>query len=218
LLCGVHISFASCLCSSCIFDNAYCQGSWQIKKDKDGIQVFSRSSANSKFNELRVLTTMDGTLSALAAVLLDVNDHGEWVYGTKSSVLLKQVSPSELFFYTEVSAPWPAANRDLPVQLTISQSGDSKVMNIIANDVPNFIPSKSGIVRVPTSKAIWNVIAVGNGKIQIDYQLSIDIGGAVPAWMFNMFCAKAPYESFKALKKQVLLPKYANASLAFIRN
>ena len=194
------------------------QSNWQLKKDRDGIQVFSRTSAISKFNEIRVVAVMNGTLSALAAVLLDVNDHSDWVYATRSSVLLKNVSPSELFFYTEVSAPWPAANRDLPVHLTVTQSTEDNVMNITANGMPQFIPVKSGIVRVPMSKALWKVTALPNGKIQIDYQLSIDIGGSVPAWMFNMFSAKAPFESFKALKQQVLLPKYANATVAFIRN
>ena len=194
------------------------QDGWNLKKDKEGIKIFSRASEHSKINELRADFSMDASLSELAAVMMDVNHHVQWAYSTKSNETLKKISDYEVYFYTEINSPWPLTNRDLIVHLLIRQDPVSKVMVIEETDIPNYIPEKKSIVRVPFSKAIWTVTPVNKKTIHIAYHLDIDPGGMVPAWLVNIFAAKCPFESFKNLREQVRLEKYHAASLSFIRN
>lgn len=194
------------------------QGNWELKKDKDGIRVYNRNNTRSRFNDLRVETTLPVSLSGLAAVILDIGNYPHWSFNVKTAYVLKQISPSELYFYSEINSPWPASNRDLAVHLRITQNPASKVLYIKADEEPGFIPSKENIVRVPLSREIWTVTPLNKTTIRIAYELEIDPGASAPAWLINMFATKGPYETFKNLQEQVKLEKYRNAVLPFIAN
>lgn len=71
---------------------------WVLKKDKEGIRVFTRKTTNFKFDELKVECEMEGSLSAMAAVLLDVKNHPQWVYKTVGCQLLKSPAATDIFF------------------------------------------------------------------------------------------------------------------------
>lgn len=203
------------LCSAI---SARAQNPWTLKKEKNGIKVYSRDNTHSKFNELKVETFLKGRLSDLAAVILDIPDYPQWSFNVKSCKLLKQVSPSELYIYTEISSPWPADNRDLPIHIKITQDPASKVMTIAVECIPDLVPRQKNIVRVPLSKETWIVTPVDPSTIRIDYQLEVDPGENPPAWLINMFSVKGPYETFSRLKDQIQQPKYQKASIPFIRN
>jgi len=79
------------------------QENWKLKSDQDGVAIYLRSLPDSKFKAIKVECEVNATLSQLVTVLLDVNTAPEWVYNTKSCVLLKRVSPSELYYYSEVT-------------------------------------------------------------------------------------------------------------------
>ncbi|HEY4876146.1 MAG TPA: lipid-binding protein, partial [Puia sp.] len=114
--------------------------------------------------------------------------------------------------------PFPASDRDLVVHLKITQDSATKILNISAINIPDYIPPKKGIVRVPVSNESWKVIPINNNSLRIEYYLEIDPGGSIPAWLLNNFAEKGPYESFRHLQEQVDNPKYKNASVSFIRN
>jgi len=203
------------LCSSI---SGRAQNAWTLKKDKNGIKVFSRDNTHSKFNELKVETFLKARLSDLAAVILDIPDYPQWSFNVKSCKLLRQVSPSELYIYTEISSPWPADNRDLPIHIKITQDPATKQMTIAVECIPDLVPRQKNIVRVPVSKETWLVTPVDASTIRIDYQLEVDPGENPPAWLINMFSVKGPYETFSRLKDQIQQPKYQKTSVPFIRN
>lgn len=191
---------------------------WTLKKDDNGIQVYSRSNEQSKYNELRVQMTVQASLSSLASLVLDIGNYPNWSFNTKQTSILKTVSPSELYFYSEIHSPWPASNRDLAIHLLVTQDQNSKVMTIHAEELPDYIPARDGIVRVPLSDEIWTVTPAANGCIKIDYRIRLDPGAGTPAWLINMFSVKGPFETFSHVKEQLKIAKYSNAKLSFIKN
>jgi hypothetical protein len=210
------VAWCFLLLFSCL--HVVAQSDWTLKKDKDGIRVYSRTSSCSKFNELKAEFTIHSKLSELAAVLLDVDDHFQWSYSTKSSYLLKKISDSELVYYTQINSPWPVANRDLIVHQLITQDPVSKVMLIKADCLRGYVPSQKSVVRVLSSRSTYTVIPLDGNTIQVDYYLEIDPGGSVPAWLVNIFSTKGPYESFKNLRQQVLQSKYQHNAPLFIKD
>jgi START domain len=193
-----------------------CQESWTLRKDKNGIKVFSRKTASYKFDELKVECVFEGRLSQLAAVLFDVNRQYQWVYKTSKSQLLKEISAADVFFYTEIDCPWPFDNRDLIVHMTMTQQPATKVMTIEAKSVNDYLPEKQHLVRVKYSRATWTVTPVSNKQFRIDYSIQIDLGEGVPAWLLNLFSVNGPFESFTNLKEKIKLPEYAHAKFPFL--
>ncbi|HXB90961.1 MAG TPA: START domain-containing protein [Puia sp.] len=196
---------------------AMAQTGWQLKKDKDGIRVFNRDDPHSRFNALRVETTIPARLSSLAALVLDIGNYPQWSFNTQQAYVLRNVGPSELYFYSLIHSPWPATDRDLVVHLRISQDAATRVMTILAESVPDFIPPKKDLVRVPLSTEKWTVTPLPGNEIRVDYQLEIDPGGSVPPVLINSFSTRGPFETFTNLREQIRIAKYRNAVISFLK-
>src|ERR1700760_4400958 len=124
------------------------QNEWELKTEKDGIKVYTGNIADSKINAIKVECTYNAPPAQLVAIVMDVNTATDWVSHVKSAVLLKQVSASELYYYSEIAMPWPVANRDYVAPLIVSQDPNSKVVTIDAPAVSGWVPEKKGIVRI----------------------------------------------------------------------
>ena len=205
------------LCFCCCI-RGYGQADWELKTEKEGIKVYTKTFADSKFKAIRVDLDLQASLTQIVALLMDVNVGAEWVYSTKSSVLLKQISPNEVIYYSEVKLPWPLSNRDFIAQLTARQDAKTKIVTIDGPVVPNYVPVKDGIVRVTRSMGKWTIKPVGPHHVQIQYTLRMDPGGDIPAWLFNLFVTKGPTESFKNLKDELKKPEYARTHLSYIED
>ncbi|MCJ8211646.1 START domain-containing protein [Mucilaginibacter sp. RS28] len=205
------LGFALCV------SQLFAQTTWTLNTEKEGIKVYTSPVPDSKVKALRVECEYKTTLSQLVAVLLDVKGCTEWVYHTKSATLIKQVSPSELYYYSEINLPWPTENRDFVAHLIVQQNPDTKVVTMDGPAVPGFVAVKKGIVRIDHSKGRW-VLTPSDGKVKVEYTLHVDPAGAIPAWLVNLLAAEGPIQSFKALRTQLQKPQYQNAGYSFIKN
>jgi hypothetical protein len=201
-----------------LFSSCFGQEEWQLKSDKDNIKTYSKSVPGSKINAVKVESVFTASLSQLVSALLDVASYDKWIYNSKSTRLLKQVSPSEVYYYSEVIFPWPTANRDFVSHVTVSQDIPSKTVRIEAINVAGWEPPKHGIVRIDRSEAKWIITPLANDKVRIEYELQTDPGGDLPAWLINPFASKGLVETFKHLREWLKNPQYTNAQLSFIVN
>ncbi len=207
----------SILC--CIFcHSAKAQTQWNLKKQKDGIAVYTAKLEDSKFKSIRVVCEFQGSLSQLVSILMQPNLQPEWVIATKQANLLKQLSSSRIYYYAEAVLPWPMSNRDMVIDLSMSQHPISKLLTIHANTIDNILPVKEGKQRVPISQATWLVQPLPDNKISIDYQIKIDPGGGIPPWMVNLFITKAPFESFKNLSKLLSDKRFKGQHFDFLKD
>lgn len=197
---------------------AHAQTAWELKKDKEGIKVYTGSTPNSNIKSVKVNCTLNTSFSRLTAILLDTKAHEQWVYNTKTSYLVKQLSGNHLLYYSEISMPWPLTNRDVVIDMIISQQPGTKVMYISANTAENYVPVNKDKVRVPSSKVNWTVTCIGESQLSIEYIGQADPGGDVPAWLVNSFSTKGPFETFKKLKELVASSAYEHAQYAFIQD
>jgi START domain len=193
------------------------QTDWVLKKNKDGIAVYTAKLDDSKFKSIRVICELQGSLSQLVAILMQPNLQPEWVVATKQANLVKQISNARIYYYAEAALPWPMNNRDMVIDLNMSQNPVSKLLTIHANTIDNILPLKEGKQRVPISQATWQVQPLSNNRISIDYQIKIDPGGGIPPWMVNLFITKAPFESFKNLSKLLLDKRFQDQHFDFLK-
>jgi hypothetical protein len=193
------------------------QTAWQFRTEKDGIKIYSSIMPGSKIKAIRVISTYEATPAQIVSIVMDVNTATEWVSHLKSSVLIKQVSPSELYYYSEVALPWPAANRDFVAHLIASQDPKTKIVTIDGPAVPGFVPEKKGIVRINNSVGKWIITPLDEEHVRVDYTIHVDPGGSLPSWLVNMFATEAPMQIFENLKKELKKPDYKNIALAFIQ-
>ena len=196
----------------------FAQADWNLKNEKNGIKVYSSRVSNSKFKAIKVECELNATASQLVEVLLDIKACPAWLDHTKSCTLIKQVSPSELYYYSEVSIPWPVQNRDFVAHLVVHQNPETKVVTMDGPAVSGFVPIKEGIVRVHSSRSLWIITPLKKGLVKVVYTLQVDPGGDVPAWLVNLLATQGPMKSFEGLMAQIKKPAYQNAALPFIKD
>jgi hypothetical protein len=197
---------------------AFAQTDWKLKTEKNGIKVYMAAVSDSKFKAIKVECELNTTASQLVTVLLDIKTCPEWAYHTKSCTLLKQVSPSELYYYSEVNIPWPAQNRDFVAHLIVHQDPVTKVVTIDGPAVNGFVPVKDGVIRVRSSKGLWIITPFKSDRVKVVYTLQLDPGGDIPAWLVNLLATQGPMKSFEGLIAQLIKPEYQNATLSFIKD
>jgi len=186
-----------------LFNSVHTSGSWLLVKEQDGIKMYNRPSATSKFNDIKIETDFVGTLSQMGAILANVEKYTEWAYATKESVIVKKISPTEFIYYSVVDVPWPANDRDYYAHCKITLDSAAHTLKVVSASIKNYLPEKKNIVRIPLSTGTWNITAITNKKIHIEYILELDPGGSVPAWLLNLFSTKGPMETFESLKKKM---------------
>jgi hypothetical protein len=161
--------------------------------------VYQRDAKNSGFKSIKVECTVQGSFDKLVAIINNVGRYKEWVYNNKTTSLLKRVNAYEFYYYTEAYLPWPLDNRDAVMHTRITRDSLNRFLKINSVAVPNYLPQKSGKVRISRSDINWYVTRSSSNSIRIVYTFETDPGGNVPAWLVNNFADKGPYESFKKL-------------------
>lgn len=171
-----------------------------LKKEKDGIRVYSCKSDTSKYHSLQADFSIHNTsIDQLEKFLLDIPNYVNWQYNTLEAEIVKQVSNNQITYRTLVDAPWPVENRELIVQFQSIKENSGEMNLVLHSTIAEFAPPKD-VVRVPFSKSRWYVKTAGT-SLDIKFELSIHPGGQVPYWLVNMVLAEGPYQSFRTLKK-----------------
>jgi hypothetical protein len=175
------------------------QYNWKLTRSSDGISVYQSAAGNSEYKSIKVVCTLDGNYDKLVSVITNVGHYRDWVYNNKTSELLKTTSPSDFYYYSETSLPWPMSNRDAVMHTTITRDSHDGFLKINSITNAGLVSEKSGKVRVPRSNINWYVTAPTPGTIHIVYTFEADPGGSIPAWLVNNFADKGPLESFRKL-------------------
>jgi hypothetical protein len=180
---------------------AFSQVAWELTKEKEGIKVYTAKDPTSKFKEIKVEASFPGTIEKLTDILINVGKTKGWVYGTKDCYVIKKINDKEILYYSETSLPWPVSNRDIPIRMQLKEDTKNNTLKVYAVGIPNAIPEKKGIVRIPYFNAFWDVKSEGRNKLNITYLLKMDPGGSVPASVTNMFVSKGPFQTFTNLSE-----------------
>ncbi|MGZ3885761.1 MAG: START domain-containing protein, partial [Bacteroidia bacterium] len=176
---------------------------WKLKKEENGIAVYSRKTANSDFRELKSVGDVQASLHTIVALLYDFENYTEWVYRCGKSSTLKKINDTTVVHYQTVMAPWPVDNRDFIVILQMSQNKKTGVVTITSTCDADYIPAVKDHVRITKFAASWILTPSKNNTVEVVYQLLVDPGGNVPAWLVNMAAVDGPYETMLKLKEEV---------------
>ena len=190
---------------------------WRCIKNKNGIQVYSKTMDSSKYMVIRVKTQLKTSLSSLVTLVSDAPNQISWVYLNRKAIVLKQKNAHSYILYGQSNAPWPITDRDVISSTEISQDSITGIVSVDGKALPRYIPVSPHYVRVPYALSQWQFIPKKNGFVGVVYTLIIDVGGSIPRWLANLTMAKGPYQTMLGLRKEIKRKKYREAHLSFIK-
>ncbi len=197
------------------FQNTY---NWQLKKIENGITIYTRTPENSKYKELKAVYQIKTSLSSIIALLNDFESFPKWVYRCEKSMALKKDSDSHIIRYQTVVAPWPVDNRDMILEVNSFQDKKTKIVYQKVNSIPDYIPLVKGHVRVREFRALWTLIPLKNGFVEVNYELLVNPGGNIPAWLVNLALVDGPFDTSVKMREMLMNEKYQKTTYSFITN
>ena len=189
---------------------------WELKRNKENIEVYTRRVTTSDFKELKCKTTVNASLSSIVKILTDVDHYTDWVYKCVTATRVKNVNEAEVYSYQLFDAPWPLDDRDVVAQLKIIQDKKTKVVIATSVLADNLVPEIKGVVRIKNFHTKYVLTPKSNGMVEIDYELGTEPGGIIPALLANLVMVNGPFETQQMMNALLQTPHYKTVKLDFI--
>lgn len=190
---------------------------WKLKKETKDTRVYFRKSADSRINEIKIETEIEGHLHAVVEALRDAPMQKEWLYKCIESKRLEKVSDWESYNYVRFDFPWPLDDRDYIAHSQLRQDPKTGSVYIQLMAVPHYLPENKEVVRMKVMDVNWVLTPSSNGKIKVENHVKSDPGGALPTWLINMTLDQGPLNSINNLKAFIKRDKYRNARLSYLK-
>ncbi len=191
------------------------QEDWKLIKEKNGIQVFTKSIDNFDFKSFKAHILLDTSIQSFVAVLNDIENFKDWGYKIMETSLLKRNGDTLQIYYSVAKAPFPYKNRDGIYLNRFKWTSDNKTLSVDIEVLEDYLEANENLVRVK-GQGFWKVIVLPTGQLDITFQMQLDPGGNVPAWMANIFVDDSPYYTLLNLKNVIKKNKYQHQKFNFI--
>jgi hypothetical protein len=180
---------------------ASAQEKWNLVKEKAGIRVYTKTESGSEYKAFKAEMQASCKIENIIEVIKNMNTVNSWVVNCKGVELLK-TEDNDQYCYIETALPWPFENRDMVYHFQFIEINSEQV-RVIVTGIPEYIQQREGIIRMVKTNGYWLLTSVDAYKTDITYQMHVEPGGLIPAWLANPFIQNVPFSTFKELRNIV---------------
>ena len=189
---------------------------WEMKQDKDDIQIYTSDVAGSKYKAVRGVSIISGELSSFVALVLDLEACSEWADLCETSRQVESVSVTESFVYTLNNLPFPVSDRDVVALVTWEQNPTTKKVSMTSIATDSKLVEVGRAVRIQDAVTQWHFTPMKNNKVLVESFGHIDPNGATPAWLTNQLLVSSPFKSMDNMRRIIASGAYDNAQVEFL--
>ena len=178
-------------------------------------QAFNHSKKEDgfRFRSFKIQGVLNGSLEAAARCQFDIEGIPSWYMNVTEAKLLKRVSDTEYYFYFYVKMPFGVPHRDVVVRAKIQPySTKTGFLAVSYTAVPDFIPSKAGVIRMPAYETTTKFTPINENQTEEQLEGYVDPGGRVPSWAANFVQHSAPYSVALGSLRMVKKDEYAKSN------
>jgi hypothetical protein len=181
---------------------ARAQDGWRLLRDEDGVRVSERGLASRALPELRGEVEIAAPLARVLAVIEDVPRQTEWMHTCVEARVVRRQSDTTSLVYNRTGSPWPVSDRDAALRTVIEPRGpDAALVRFHAVTDPA-APPVDGVVRMPRLDGAFALSALAPARTRVVYDLDVDPGGALPAWLVRRTARDLPFETLRGLRRE----------------
>ncbi|MDF1629047.1 MAG: hypothetical protein P1U78_04535 [Alcanivoracaceae bacterium] len=209
----------SVLAGADITDDAGLDPSWKLITDRNGIQVYMRHQDDSRLKTFRGVSKIQlSDEYALVSLLEDYASYPRWLHFIDGATEFNRDGPllRQLRFTTQL--PWPLNDREaiLEARVETTVMPDVENVTVYLDNRPTLLPVNSEYVRFPEMEGIFQITRLGEDQVQVVYQLVLDPGGYIPAWLANVLLRDAPYFTLERLRRIISRAEYQGQFFDYI--
>lgn len=203
---------------ACLSQLVSAQEEWELRKDDEGIQVYTRDVEGSPYDAVKATTVVENVrLSAMVALVEDTDACADWVDRCAESYLHQRISETEAQVYTHTNLPFPVKDRDMLATMKWTQDPSTLEVTMESEAANGVLDEVRGRVRLIDGEVSWHFKPLDSGRVEITNQAHIDPNGPLPGWLVNLLLVDTPFETLKSFVAEIAKPKYSEATVAFIQ-
>jgi uncharacterized protein YndB with AHSA1/START domain len=184
--------------------DAQAAGKWEQIDVDDGIRVWKHEIPGQELPGFRGEVTMDASMEDVYKAITDWKQHTKWMHRCVESLELKHIDDSHSLMYNRTDAPWPVWDRDVILDTRIERAADGKsILLKFQNTESSLKPTPEKVVRMPHLVGFYKLVALGEKKTKVTYQVEANPGGSLPTWMAKRVTKELPYTTLDMLRERV---------------
>lgn len=184
---------------------ASAQENWNLVKEDAGIKVYTKFESRSKYKAFKAEMQVNCKIDNIVYVLKNTDSINHWVVNCKGVRLLESKDNDQIY-YIETSLPLPFENRDMVYHFQYIEI-NTKQVKVLVTGMPDYIKPIHGVVRMAKADGYWLLTSIDSDETAVAYQMHVEPGGLIPAWLANPFIKNVPFSTFKELRNIVLKSK-----------
>jgi hypothetical protein len=193
-----YVAYAMCLCL-CMDARTALANPWELKKQADGIEVYTRPVEGSDIREFKSEGMVSVDVGSIVALLRDAARFKNWFPDTSESRLLKREGAVS-YQYSVMSTPWPINDRDLIFRSVLKQNEITGQVEIEINAAPDAHPVQDDLHRVTHAIGSWQFTPDGPNRTHVKFTMHLEPGGGIPDWMVNARIVATPFNALVNLR------------------
>jgi START domain len=179
------------------------ESKWELLRESDGIQVFSRMKEGSQIIEFKGVSRENADIDTIAAILLDIASYPSWIEYIKESKIIKRTDVDNFYVYQRFKFFWPYNDRDIVVKVTIDRRYGEGILHADMRAVQeNMYPVQKDCIRMKEMSGEITVKYVSAGVTEGNFSERFSPGGRVPDWLAKKINEYIPLVVLTKLKEE----------------
>ena len=195
--------------------NLFSQEPWKLVKNTDGIEVYTKKHS-SDFKTFKGHITLTESIHSFVALLNDVKGFLNWGYKLKQVSSLERSGDTLQIYQAIAEVPFPYKDREGVYSNKMKWHPETKTLFVSIEILDDYMSLNKKYTRV-TGKGFWEVKVLTSGKLDITFQMQINPGGSIPAWLVNLFIDSTPYYTLLHVREEIKKEKYQQKIFNFIQ-
>ncbi len=165
---------------------------WTLRKEKNGIQVYTKKRAESNIYKYKVKTQINASIQKVYEQVIDFKENLKYMELVDSLSFLNHREDISYINYMRFDMPWPVTNREMVMEMAVHHHEDS--IRLVSNDLPGYAEQNKNYIQVEDFSEEWVIKSNENENItQITIEGWVNPGGDIPAWIVNLFSVRTPF-------------------------
>lgn len=191
---------------------------WKLVSDRDGIQIYMAHSDESRIKTFRGVTVFElDDFHAPIALLDDEEYLPRWLYLIRDIHEVARRSPVDRDYYVLTKLPWPVADRDAGLAFTVKQDPQTHEIQILFKAKEGIVKDNGEYVRIPEMYGYFNTLPVGGRKVQVTFEVRLDPGGYIPAFLANFILKDIPFVSLQRVRRIINTDRFKGHEVDYIK-
>jgi hypothetical protein len=180
----------------------FAEDPWSLKKDADGIKVWSRPVPGAGYSEFKGIGDVKAPLEVVNKVYEDIPSYPQWYGFCKETKVLRHDTPDTWQVYIVIKTPGPVKDRDVIANVSRVKKPD-RIDITLTSVKEDLYPNNGKYVRMTEMTGTITMTKAGEDTTNVVCSMKPNPAGYIPGWISNVIQKDQPFLTIKGLREMV---------------